>query len=92
MGNEINRLADSYNAEIWNNFANCFKIVEVKDDILKKVPQDIINVIVELLRYEQAMRWVLEEIPALGNYSVINLVTNEAGIKAVRMFILTMPN
>jgi len=38
------------------------------------------------------MRWVLEEIPALGNYSVINLVTNEAGIKAVRMFILAMPN
>ncbi|OPZ90496.1 MAG: hypothetical protein BWY74_02308 [Firmicutes bacterium ADurb.Bin419] len=92
MGEEINKLADAYNVEMWNNFANCFKVVEVQGDILKKVPQDIVNVIVGLLGYEQAKRWVLEEIPDLDNYSVINLVANETGIKAVRMFVLTMPN
>lgn len=92
MKKEISKLANAYNAEIWNNFVNCFKAVEVKDDILMKVPQDIVNVIVGLLGYEQAKKWVLEEIPDLGNYSVINLVTDEVGLNAVRMFILTMPN
>ena len=92
MGNEINELADAYNVEMWNKFANCFKSVEVQDDILKKVPQDIVNVIVGLLGYEQAKKWVLEEISDLDNHSVINLVANETGIKAVRMFVLTMPN
>jgi|BioPla2DNA2_1021312.scaffolds.fasta_scaffold126746_1 hypothetical protein len=92
MGNEINELADSYNVEIWNNFAKCFKAVEVQDDILKKVPQDIVNVIVGLLGYDQAKKWVLERIPDLDNYSVIDLATNEKGIKALKMFVLSMPN
>ena len=92
MGNEIKELADAYNVEMWNNFANCFKAVEVQDDILKKVPQDIVNVIVGLLGYEQAKKWVLEGIPDLDNNSVINLVANETGIKAVKMFVLSMPN
>jgi hypothetical protein len=89
---EIKQLADAYNAEMWNKFANCFKTIEVQDDILKKVPQDIVNVIVGLLGYEQAKRWVLEEIPDLDNCSVINLIVSETGVKAVKMFVLSMPN
>ena len=36
MGEEIKQLAKAYNVEMWNNFANCFKAVEVQDNILKK--------------------------------------------------------
>lgn len=92
MAKEINELAKTYNDEMWNRFANCFKTIEVHDDILRKVPQDIVNAIVGLLGYEQAKKWVLEGIPDLDNYSVIDLIANGKGVKAVKMFVLSMPS
>ena len=92
MTKEINELVKAYSDEMWNRFANCFKTIEVQDDILRNVPQDIVNVIVGLLGYEQAKKWVLEVIPDLDNYSVIDLIANEKGVKVVKMFILSMPN
>jgi hypothetical protein len=56
MEKEIEELAEAYNAEMWSKFTNCFKTIEVQDDILRKIPQDIVNVIVGLLGYEQAKK------------------------------------
>ena len=92
MYETINKLAIAYNDVMWNKFANCFHKVEIQDNILVQIPADIVNVLVHILGYEETKNWVLKKISYLDNQSVIELVKNEKGIKAVKMFVLSMPN
>jgi len=88
----IDKLADAYNDVMWNKYSNCFQKVQTKDEILCKVPNDIINVLVYILGYDQAKNWILQEIPELDDQIVVELVKSQRGIKAVKMFVLSMPN
>jgi len=92
MRETINNLTNIYNETMWNKFAKCFHDFETDDEILNKVPSDIVNVLVHILGYEQSKKWVAEKIPDLDYNTVIDLVKSEKGIKAVKMYVLSMPN
>ena len=54
--------------------------------------KDILNVLIALLGVEQTSVWINKKISDLDNNSVIELVNNDIGRKAVKMFVLSMPN
>ena len=89
---EIKKLAEAYNELLWNNFEKCFQPVEINDEILKIIPKDILNVLVTLLGIDETKVWVCRNLKALDNNTVQELVKSEIGVKALKMFILSMPN
>lgn len=88
----IIELANAYNETMWHNYASCFKEVTVDRDGLDVVPRDILNVLIALLGVDQTSVWINKKISDLDNNSVIELVNNDIGRKAVKMFVLSMPN
>lgn len=88
----IIELANAYNEIIWYNYASCFKEVDVDRDELDVVPRDVLNVLIALLGVEQTSVWINKKISGLDNNSIIELINNDIGRKAVKMFILSMPN
>ncbi len=87
----IMELYNAYNDDLWKIYANSFKEVSEKIGDLDKIPQDILNVLVGLLGLEEANVWIKTEIKGLDNNIILDLIKTEVGIKALKMFLLSMP-
>ncbi len=87
----IMELYNAYNDDLWKIYAKSFKEVSEKIGNLDKIPQDILNVLVGLLGLEEANVWIKTEIKELDNNIILDLIKTEIGIKALKMFLLSMP-
>jgi len=88
----IDSLANAYNEKLWNNFAKCFPSINKKIDIMSGVPDDVVSVLVGILGESAIEQWLNSELKLLENSKAIDLLKSEKGIKALKMFLLSMPN
>jgi len=86
----VERLANSYNDKAWEEFFVFYDCVKLKEDEFSEVPKDIARVIVGMLGKEQANEWVKKPLQRLDNQKVIDLIKNEKGVIALKVFLLSM--
>lgn len=86
----IVKLANAYTEEYWSNFATLFPIVNTDDDLLKEIPADVFSVLAGLLGIGQVKEWVSTPLERLDNQIIKDLIKTETGLKAAKMFILSM--
>lgn len=85
-------LSSAYNEKIWNNFAQCFPSIKNKTDVMLGIPDDILSALVGVLGETAFEQWLNNEIKLLDNNKAIDLLKTEKGTKALKMFILSIPN
>ena len=88
----IDSLANAYNEKLWNNFTKCFSGINKKNDIMYEIPDDILSVLVGILGESAIEQWLNSELKLLENSKAIDLLKSEKGIKALKMFLLSIPN
>jgi hypothetical protein len=86
----IIKLAKAYTEELWTDFANLFPKVDTDNAILKEMPNDVVNVLVGLLGIDQVKEWVCIPLKRLDNQIIKDLIKTDTGLKAAKMFILSM--
>ncbi|MDQ0110647.1 hypothetical protein [Paenibacillus harenae] len=92
MCNIIEKLSNSSKEEIWNNFYKCFPLVKDNEGVAIKLPDDILTALSGILDKSQIKEWLNLEVALLENYKPVDLLKTEEGTKALKMFILSMPN
>jgi len=88
----VRKFSNAYKDEYWNNFAKCFPRTEPQNKALSTIPEDVLSSLIGLIGEEQIERWVNSEIEDLDNIKPIDLIESEEGLKALKMFILSMPS
>lgn len=88
----VTRFAAAFNEETWNNFSKCFPRISSKSNTLTSLPEDVVSALIGLIGEEQVKEWINSELEDLDNMKGIELVKSEEGLKALKMFILSMPS
>lgn len=88
----IDSFANAYNEKMWNNFSMCFSVVTKKTDFMVGIPDDILAALVGILGENAIEQWLNSELKLLDDNKAIDLLKSEKGVKALKMFILSMPN
>lgn len=89
--NAIDLLANAYDEKIWGNFVKCFPSIN-KNEKFKDIPNDLLNVLVGILGESGVEYWLNTELELLENSKGIDLLKYEKGTRALKMFLLNMPN
>jgi|BioPla2DNA2_1021312.scaffolds.fasta_scaffold30290_4 hypothetical protein len=89
---DIQFFVREYNEENWKNFSNCFSNVNLCRDSNLKVPKDILKCLVGLLGEENALKWIELKFEQLEGKTAIELSQNDIYLKALKAFIMRMPN
>lgn len=88
----VKKLANAYKEKYWNDFFKCFPTITAKNEILINVPNDILSALIGLIGEEQVEQWMNYKFEDLDNMKPIDLVKTNEGLKALKMYILSMPN
>ncbi len=88
----IDLLANAYNEKLWSNFEQCFPRIKQKTSVMMGIPDDILAALVAILGENSIEQWLNTELKLLDNNKAIDLMKSEKDIKALKMFILSMPN
>ena len=86
--NMIDFFFEEYNDDDWKDFVNCFEDADV---CIMGVPQDIINVIYSLIG-ENGEVWLNIPRHKFDGKTALDLLLSEKGEKALKAFIMRMPN
>ncbi len=86
--NMIDFFFEEYNDIAWTDFANCFNNADIS---IKGVPQDIINVIYSLIG-DNRVAWLSTPLHQFDGKTALDLLSSEKGEKALKAFIMRMPN
>jgi len=89
---KIEFYVQEFNEKNWQRFSSCFKEQEDIDSEFRKIPTDIFKTIVGLLGEESGKNWCKRNLNQLDSKTVFELVDSEQGIKALKAFLLRMPN
>ncbi len=89
---EVVKWANRYGEDMWDKFQSCFKEVNTTNPLLNKLPSDIRKVLVTYLGEKSACIWIQGGLTLMDGHRAIDLVESEIGIKALKAFIITMPN
>jgi len=82
-------LFHEYEEEAWNSYASCFEIVNVQID---GVPQEIVNAVCGILGERTGYDWLHKPLHNFNGKSAVELVKTEKGEKALKAFIMRLPN
>lgn len=88
----IFKFADSYKDEYWNKFYRCFPVIISNKNTFSNIPSDILSSLIGLIGEEQVENWMNSEFEELDNMKPIDLLKTDNGVKALKMYILSMPN
>jgi len=88
----VTRFAAAFNEETWSNFSKCFPKISSKSITLSSLPEDVVSALIGLIGEEQVKEWINSEFEELDNMKAIELIESEEGLKALKMFILSMPS
>lgn len=86
------KFSNAYKDEFWNKFIKCFPRTVPQNKALSTIPEDVLASLIGLIGEEQIERWINCEIEDLDNIRPIDLIESEEGLKALKMFILSMPS
>lgn len=85
----IDILSNEYNEDNWIEYARCFEEADIH---IKGIPQDIINAVVTILGAEVGYNWLRSPVHKLGGKNAIELLKTPKGEKALKAFIMRLPN
>jgi len=88
----VKKFANAYKDEYWGNFSKCFPVINLKRGMFENIPIDVLSSLVGLLGEEQLEKWLNYEIEELDKIKPIDLLKTDDGLKALKMYILSMPN
>lgn len=77
-----------YNDDDWTDFARCFDKVDIE---IKGVPQDVINVIYYIIG-ESWSEWLKTPLHKFDGKTALDLLLSKKGEKALKAFIMRIPN
>lgn len=77
-----------YNDDDWIGFASCFDKVDI---IIKGVPQDVLNVIYSIIG-GNCRDWLITPLEKFDGKTALDLLSSDKGEKALKAFIMRMPN
>ena len=80
---------DEYKEEAWNRYASCFENVDTQVD---GVPQEIVNAIFTIFGDTTGYDWLHTPLRKFNGKSAVELLKTEKGEKALKAFIMRMPN
>lgn len=83
--------ANEYNDSNWRDFSKCFSSSNLTDNF-NGIPNDIINALAGLLGEDECKVWVRKKLDGMGSFSAVELSKTEEGLKALKSFIMRMPN
>jgi hypothetical protein len=92
MGKNVTTLANAYNEVYWNRFAESFPKIKNETYTQVNIPNDIFSALVGILGESLIGEWLNKELKLLDNNKPIELLNSDNGRKALKMFILSMPN
>lgn len=92
MGKNVSTLASAYNEVYWNRFAEFFPKIKNQIDTQINIPNDIFSALVGILGESLIGEWLNKELELLDNNKAIDLLKSEKRRKALKIFILSMPN
>lgn len=85
----INFYANEYDEHNWNEFVKCFKEIQVE---IEGLPQDIINVVLNLLGKEMGYKWLVEPFSKFDNKTSLELMKTSVGERALKAYIMRLPS
>ena len=80
---------NEYEEEAWNRFASCFEDVNIQ---INGVPQEIVNVIFNILGDNTGYDWLHKSLHKFDGKSAIEVLKTKKGEKALKAFIMRLPN
>lgn len=89
MMDMIDMFFNEYEEETWNRYASCFEDVNAQID---GVPQEIVNAVFTILGDVTGYDWLYTPLHKFNGKSAIELVKTEKGEKALKAFIMRLPN
>jgi len=92
INNKIDFFAGIFNEVSWKKYCDNFLDTVVPLDLLEELPIDILQPLVYMLGDEYTYKWIKMEIKAIDNFTPIELSCSDKGIKALKAFIMRMPN
>lgn len=87
--NMLEMFFEEYNDEAWNRYASCFEDVNTKID---GVPQEIVNAVCTILGDDMGQVWLHQPLHKFNGKSALELIRTEKGEKALKAFIMRLPN
>lgn len=84
--------SQDYNASNWEKFSSCFEELKDIEGEYNKIPSDILKVILGLLGESSGKNWCKKELNQLESKTVFDLVKSELGTRALKAFLMRMPN
>lgn len=86
---ELVFFANEYIEEDWKAYAKCFNNVNITID---GIPQDIVNAVLTVLGSATGLNWLKSPLSAFNGQTVSELVLTENGEKAIKAYIMRLPN
>ena len=81
--------ANEYVEEDWKTYVKCFDTVNTTID---GIPQDIVNAVLTVLGPVTGLSWLKSPLSTFNGKTVAELVLTEKGEKAIKAFIMRLPN
>ena len=88
----VDYFANEYNEEHWKDYNQGFKPIDIPANLLNTLPEDIIRPLIYLLGYDYTSKWITMRFEDLDNQTPLELSKTKKGIKALKAFIMRMPN
>lgn len=85
----VDFFSNEYNEELWMNFMKCFDETYIH---IEGVPQDIVNAVVSILGDEVGCNWLHTPFHKFNGQNALDLLKTPKGEKALKAFIMRLPN
>ena len=76
----------------WKQYSNNFNSIDIPDELKKILPEDVIKPLIFILGRECTYKWIHMKINSIDNRTPIELSNTINGLKALKAFIMRMPN
>ena len=88
----ISFFAGIYKDDSWKRYSNNFLGVDIPNDLEDILPKDVLQPLLYLLGEEYVYKWIKFKFSCIDNMTPIELANSEEGLKALKAFIMRMPN
>lgn len=80
---------NEYKEEKWNKFVSCFDELDIH---IEGVPQNVVNAVLTILGNDAGYNWLHTPLHKFNGRSALDLIKTPKGEKALKAFIMRLPN
>ena len=81
--------AEEYKEEEWNKYSDCFDELNMH---IEGVPQDIVDAVLTILGSDVGYNWLYTPLHNFDGKSALDLLKTPKGERALKAFIMRLPN